>query len=32
MEEALKMTPKLEHPENVQLVKKYRAEIDKALQ
>jgi len=26
------MTPKLEHPENVQLVKKYRAEIDKALQ
>lgn len=32
MEEALKMTPPLEHPENVQIVKKYRAEIDKALQ
>lgn len=32
MEEALKMTPNLEHPENVQIVKKYRAEIDKALQ
>lgn len=32
MEETLKMTPALEHPENVQIVKKYRARIDKALQ
>jgi len=32
MQEALEMTPPLEHPENVQVVKKYRAEIDKALQ
>ncbi|MCL4766291.1 MAG: hypothetical protein KJZ80_08670 [Hyphomicrobiaceae bacterium] len=32
MQEALDTTPALEHPENVQVVKKYRAEIDKALQ
>lgn len=32
MREALETTPALEHPENVQVVKKYRAEIDKALQ
>lgn len=32
MREALEMTPPLEHPENVQIVKKYRAEIDKVLQ
>ncbi len=32
MQEALEMTPALEHPENVQVVKKHRAEIDKALQ
>lgn len=32
LREALEMTPPLEHPENVQVVKKYRAEIDKALQ
>ncbi len=32
MEDALKMTPPLKYPANVELVKKYRAEIDKALQ
>jgi len=32
MEEALETTPALEHPENIEIVKKYRAEIDKALQ
>jgi hypothetical protein len=32
MQEALNSTPPLKHPENVQVVKKYRAEIDKALQ
>ena len=32
MQEALDTTPALEHPENVEVVKKHRAEIDKALQ
>lgn len=32
LEEAQQMTPALEHPENIAIVKKYRAEIDKALQ
>ena len=32
MEEALKTTPPLKYPENIEVVKKYRAEIDKALQ
>lgn len=32
MEEALETTPALEHPENIEIVKKHRAEIDKALQ
>lgn len=32
LEEAQEMTPPLEHPENIEIVKKYRAEIDKALQ
>lgn len=32
MQEALETTPALEHPDNIQVVKKYRAEIDKALQ
>jgi hypothetical protein len=32
MEDALKMTPPLKYPANIELVKKYRAEIDKALQ
>lgn len=32
MEEALKTTPALQYPQNVEVVKKYRAEIDKALQ
>jgi hypothetical protein len=32
MQEALKATPSLKYPSNVELVKKYRDEIDKALQ
>lgn len=32
MQEALDTTPALKHPENVEVVKKHRAEIDKALQ
>jgi hypothetical protein len=32
MQEALETTPALQHPENVEVVKKHRAEIDKALQ
>ncbi len=32
MQDALDTTPALEHPENVDIVKKHRAEIDKALQ
>ncbi len=32
MQEALDTTPALQHPENIEVVKKHRAEIDKALQ
>ena len=32
LEESQQLTLALEHPENIQIVKKYRAEIDKALQ
>lgn len=32
MQEALETTPALEHPENIEIVKKHRTEIDKALQ
>jgi hypothetical protein len=32
MQEALKATPPLKYPANIELVKKYRVEIDKALQ
>lgn len=32
MQEALKATPPLKYPANIELVKKHRAEIDKALQ
>ena len=32
MQEALDTTPALQHPENVEVVKKHHAEIDKALQ
>ena len=32
LSEAIKTTPRIEHPENVELVKAHRAEIEKALQ
>jgi hypothetical protein len=32
LNEALKYTPAMQYPENVEIVKKYRAEIDKVLQ
>lgn len=32
LEESQQMIPALKHPENIQIVKKHRAEIDKALQ
>lgn len=32
LNEAIKTTPRIEHPENVELVKAHRAEIEKALQ
>ncbi len=32
LNEALKVTPAMQFPENVELIKKYRAEIDKVLQ
>lgn len=32
MQDALDTTPALEHPENIEIVKKHRADIDKALQ